>query len=188
MREALRALASNGLIVKTPGARGGSFVEYVDHHSLSAVFSDQLRSTLEMGSVTYDEVARFRNLLEIPSARLAAEHRTEAQLEELRMVIEREKTVSVEDPIVPTLNVQFHSALAEASGNRVLAASISALHNVTHPLAFIETSPELGRQAVRHQIAITAAVADQDPDAAAAAMERHLDYLILHAARATKGN
>lgn len=176
VREALRSLASSGLITKTPGARGGSFVEYVDHHALSDLLSDRLRSTLELGSVTYDEVAQFRNLLEIPTARLAAEHRTEEQLKELEAVIEREKTVEVTDPAVPELNIAFHSTLGEASGNRVLAASVASLHRVTHPLAFIETSPELGKQAVLHHIAIVAGIRAKDPDQAADAMEAHLEY------------
>lgn len=182
VREALRSLASSGLITKSPGARGGSFVEYVDHHALSDLLSERLRSTLELGSVTYDEVARFRNLLEIPSARLAAQNHTEEQLAELEAVIEQEKTVEVSDPVVPELNVAFHSELAEASGNRVLAASVASLHRVTHPLAFIQTSPELGRQAVRHHIAIFAAVRTGDPDEAAKKMETHLEYLLRNAA------
>jgi DNA-binding FadR family transcriptional regulator len=84
VREALRALAEKGLITKTPGARGGSFVQYVDHHVVSQVLSERLMSTMELGSISYGEVADFRNLLEIPSARLAAERRTEENLEELR--------------------------------------------------------------------------------------------------------
>lgn len=182
VREALRSLVESGFITKKAGARGGSVVQYVDHHAVSRMLADRLGSTLELGSIDYGEVADFRNMLEVPSARLAAENRTEEQLEELRHIIDLEKEVKAGDASVPKLNEMFHSTLAEASGNLVLAASISALHRVTHPLAFIQRSEELGRDAVRHHIAITSAVQSQDPDAAASAMEQHLQYLLQHAA------
>lgn len=180
VREALRSLAEAGLITKSPGANGGSFVEFVDHHTLSTAVSERLTSTLELGSITYDEVAEFRNLLEVPSARLAARNRTDAQLAALRDIIDLEKKTTVDDPNVHQYNVQFHCLIAEAAGNRVLAAFVAALHRVTHPLTFIDTSPELGRQAVKHHIAIVSAVAAQSADKAADAMQRHLTYLREH--------
>lgn len=182
IREALRSLAEAGLISKTPGAGGGSFVEFIDHSTISAHLSDHLASTLEIGSITSQEVASFRNLLEVPCAELAAVNRSDEHVARLHEVIELEKSTTVDDPAVPELNAQFHRTLADASGNRLLAAFVSALHGVTHPLAFVSTSPELGRVAVRHHIAITAAVAASDPEAAAEAMEEHLDYLRTHGA------
>ena len=184
IREALRGLAEGGLISKIPGANGGSFVTYFDHHMLGDVVSDRLSNTLELGSISYDEVAAFRNLLEVPAARLAATNRTQEHLDGLHDVIEREKHASVSDPEVPMFNAEFHRIIAEATGNRLLASFVSALHRVTHPLAFIDTSPELGKQAVLHHIAIVSAVAACDPDRAAKSMEEHLDYLRDHVAHA----
>lgn len=181
VREALRALAEAGLITKSPGVTGGSFVERVDHHALGSILRDRLNSTLELGSISYDEVDAFRNLLEVPSASLAAENHTEEQLEDIRAVIAREKEVEVDDPEVPELNIRFHTAIAEASGNRLLSAFISALHRAAHPLAFITTDAEVGRDAVKDHIRIAAAIADRDADAAAKAMEEHLEYLRKHA-------
>ncbi|MGN1288807.1 MAG: recombinase family protein, partial [Bradyrhizobium sp.] len=45
----------------------------------------------------------------------------------LREIIDREKNCKVDDPAVPELNAAFHSALAEATDNRVLAAFVAAL-------------------------------------------------------------
>jgi GntR family transcriptional repressor for pyruvate dehydrogenase complex len=182
VREALRALAESGLITKQAGATGGSFVEYVDHKALATVLSDRLQSTLQLGSITFQEVSAFRDLLEVPSARLAATNRTAAQLEALRAIVDEEKQATVDDPRVPELNAQFHVALAEASGNRMLTATVTAMHAATHPLGYIETSPDLGRQSVKHHIAIVSAVRDRDADAAVSAMRTHLRYLEEHAA------
>jgi DNA-binding GntR family transcriptional regulator len=109
-------------------------------------------------------------------------NRSPEQLGALRETVDREKAARVSDPEVPELNIRFHTELAEASGNRVLAASVAALHRVARPLAFIDTSSELGLAAVRHHIAIVAAVQASDPDAAAEAMQAHLDYLRAHVA------
>lgn len=182
IREALRSLAENGLITKTPGSKGGSFVQYVDHHALATVLGDRLKSTLELGNITYEEVAQLRSYLDIPSSRLAALNRTDAQVQELREIVEGEKGVQVTDDEVPDLNIRFHSSLAEATGNRLLAAIIATLYRVAKPLAFIHADAEVGRDAVRQHIEIVSAVENQDVDGAAAAMRKHLDYLGQHAA------
>jgi GntR family transcriptional regulator, transcriptional repressor for pyruvate dehydrogenase complex len=181
IREALRSLASSGLISKSTGANGGSYVEYFDHHDLADLVVDRVTSTLELGSITYVEVAQFRNLLEVPSARLAASNRSDEQLAGLHEIIDREKTTSADDPMVHTYNSEFHQLIADASGNRLLAAFVAGMHRITDPLAFIDTSPEVGRKAVEHHIAIYSALANSDPDLAAAAMADHLDYLQKHA-------
>lgn len=180
VREALRSLTAKGLIRKSPGSRGGSFVQSIDHHTLEAGVREQLRSVLQVGSVSYDEIAELRCLLEIPSARLAAVHRTGRQLEDLRNVIEGEKGERAESPNVLEMNMRFHEVVALASQNRILWAFTIALHRSARPLTFIDRNEELGRQAVRHHIRIYKAIAQQDPDAAGEAMKDHLTYLQEH--------
>lgn len=181
IREALRSLAEGGLITKVPGMKGGSFVEYVDHHALSMLVSQRMSSVLDLGSITHEEVADFRDLLEVPCARLAARNRTDEDLAALHDVIEREKVAEVDDPSVPDMNAEFHSLMAAATQNRVLAAFVAALHRVAHPLAFIHTDAEVGQQAVRHHIELYSAIKTQDEDAAVEVMRRHLVFLDKHA-------
>ena len=181
IREALRSLASGGLISKSTGANGGSFVEYFDHNDLADLVVERVTSTLELGSISYDEVAQFRNLLEVPSARLSAANRTDEHIEALRDIIDREKSTSADDPKVHDYNSEFHRVIADASGNRLLAAFIVAMHRITDPLAFIDTSPEVGRKAVSHHIAIFSSLVKGDADLAATAMADHLAYLQEHA-------
>jgi DNA-binding FadR family transcriptional regulator len=178
VREALRALAADGLISKTPGVRGGSFVQGVDHLSLGATMHDSMENVLRLGRLTYEEVAHVRFLLEVPSARLAARNRDERDLEQLRAILDDERGTTVEDPAVPQLDVSFHSAVAQAAKNRALAAFVSALHRVTRPVLYVELSPQVGRDTVGHHAAIVRAIADQDEERAAAAMDEHLSYLM----------
>lgn len=177
VREALRSLASEGLISKTPGASGGSFVQVVDHQSLAALLGETMETTLRFGSINHDEVARVRRLLEVPSAGLAAEHRTDADLELLDYILARQKGLTVESPEVPNLDVDFHTAIAEASKNRVLSSFVSALHRVTRPVLFLDLSPEVGKATVAQHAAIVRAISEGSPQNAAHAMSEHLDYL-----------
>lgn len=165
VREALRSLAESGLIRKLPGASGGSFVEYVDHHSLSALLADRLRGTLELGSIDYAEVDQLLEILEVLSARLAAKQRTEEQLAALRALVD--EADADRDPA--ELEAEFHGVLGEASGNRVLASLLAALHRVQRPQTARPTA------AAQHA-ALVSAVADGDAERAADLTSKHLHW------------
>lgn len=182
LREALRVLASQRLIAKVPGARGGNIVQSVDHISLGEVVTEAVDNLLALGSVAFDEVADLRRYLEIPSVRLAARHRTEADLAELRDVVRRQRTASVDDPEIPELDRLFHTGIAKASGNRVLSSLVVALHHVTEPVHYLDLKPEVGRETVKQHQRILAAIDARDPDEGAAAIVEHLDYLRKHIA------
>ena len=187
VREALRSLVAQGLIETSPGARGGSFVRTIDHSALGSALVDSVGRLLALGSIRFDEVAITRQYLEIPSVRLAAEHRTEQDLAELTGVLELQKSISVDDPRVPKLDEQFHGTIARASGNRVLASFVGALHLTTEPVHYLDLSPEVGRTTVRQHQRIVAAIADRDPVEAEAAMVEHLTYLREHLAEHARG-
>ena len=177
VREALRALAADGLISKVPGVAGGSFVQSVDHRSLGAVLGQSLANIVRLGAITHREVQQLRLMLEVPSASLAASERSDADIETLRRIVGREKETTIDDPDVPELDISFHTAVAEASGNRVLASFVAALHRVTRPVSALELSPEVGRRTVRQHVEVVRAIEAGDAQAAGNAMAAHLDYL-----------
>jgi GntR family transcriptional repressor for pyruvate dehydrogenase complex len=181
IREALRSLIESGLLTKGPGTTSGLYVQSVDHNSFSLAVSDRLSSVLDIGSVTPAEVSNFRDMLEVPTARLAAEHRTESNLVRLHEIIDKERSTTYDDPAIPELNAEFHCEIANASSNRVLAAFVSALHRTAKPLAFVNTDEALGRESVAHHIQLYRVIKAQDPAAAAEAMQGHLNYLREHA-------
>jgi GntR family transcriptional regulator, transcriptional repressor for pyruvate dehydrogenase complex len=177
VREALRSLAAAGLIFKVPGASGGSFVQVIDYRALGAVLGDSIVNTLRLGTVEYDEVAQVRYLLEVPSAKLAATNRSEEDVETLRSIVDRQKEITFDHPDVPGLDVDFHSAIGDASGNRVLASFVTALHRATRPVLAKHLDAKAGRDTVRQHAAIVKAINEGDAEAAAGAMEKHLNYL-----------
>lgn len=180
VREALRALSTQNLIEKVPGAGGGSFVRAVDHQSLGDVLSESMHNLLSLGSIEPVEVNSVREYLEVPAVRLASLHREPSDLEELRQIVEQQKSISVNNPSVPRLDVDFHSAVARASRNRVLASFVHALHEQVMPVRFLDLSEEVGIRSVQQHLRIVRAIESQDADEAEAAMTEHLTYLRNH--------
>jgi GntR family transcriptional regulator, transcriptional repressor for pyruvate dehydrogenase complex len=180
LREALRSLTSQRLISRVPGARGGNFVETVDYRALGAVMTESVDNLIALGSIDFAEVADVRRQLEVPSVRLAAANREAHHLERLEAIVARQKRASVDDPEIPELDRRFHTLIARASGNRVLASFVSALHRATEPVHYLDLSPEVGRVTVRQHQTILRAIEAQDADAAAEAIVEHLDYLRRH--------
>lgn len=177
IREALGSLASAGLISKTPGASGGSFVRIVDHETLGFSVGESMENTLRFGNIDFREINQTRRMLEVPSVRAAAQRRSVADIEVLTENIERQKNATVDDPESADLDTSFHTAIAEASKNRVLASFVFALHRVLRQLLFLDISPEEGKAFVQQHIAIVQGIINGDEAAAAKAMEEHLDYL-----------
>jgi DNA-binding FadR family transcriptional regulator len=177
IREALQSLWAEGLIRKIPGAGGGSFVESVDHRSLERAMQQSLHRLLQLGTLRPDEVNLVRELLELPAVRLAALNRSDADLAQLRANLAARRTIVPADPRAAELDNEFHRLAAEASGNRVLAALIAALHAESSPDAQA-TDGERGDQAtLRHHQQIVDAIAARDADEAEAAVIAHLSFI-----------
>jgi DNA-binding FadR family transcriptional regulator len=130
------------------------------------------------------ELLAVRGMLEIPAAALAAEHRTEEHLATLRTAILDASTADLEE-LLFAHNV-FHVAIAEASGNSLLAL-------LTRPLYLLANAREVSETITRdfwavviddHQ-AILRAVERGDPEGARAAAAAHVDRLV--AASASEG-
>jgi GntR family transcriptional repressor for pyruvate dehydrogenase complex len=177
VREALRSLDTSGLIKKVPGAGGGSFVRSMGSGELAELFADSLAVMLAMGTAVSSELVTIRSFLEVPSARLAAVHRSASDIADLREVLEEERRAAFDDARVAELDVQFHSSIAGATGNAILAALVGSLHTVMRPVAQMEITEEIGWRTVRQHREIIDAIERGDPDAAEIATRSHLEYL-----------
>lgn len=187
VREALRSLATSGLISKVPGSGGGSFVRSVDHWSLGRVVLEGMRNLLQLGTIEAAEASDVRYMLEVPAARLAAENRTDSDLRILERIVSQLAATSHEDPDVAAMDTQFHTTIALTSRNRVLACLIYALHTVSEPVRNLSLTAEVGRESHRQHRHLLDAIKDRDPDAAEAAMIEHVAYLKKHPKRKTNG-
>jgi DNA-binding FadR family transcriptional regulator len=182
VREALGALVNSGLIRKIPGVAGGSFVNTVTPDSLADMISKSMSTVMRLGALHVGELTSVRRVLEVPAARLAADNRTDQQIDRLRSIVERQRTTTIDDPNIPAYDLAFHTTVGHASGNRLLAALVGALHDVTHPAQYLEITPAVARKTVRQHMDIVAALAAGRPDDAAATMDEHLAYVLRYSA------
>jgi GntR family transcriptional repressor for pyruvate dehydrogenase complex len=177
VREALRLLTAQNLIVTAKGRTGGS---YVSAPSLAHI-TEFVRSGLDLLTdgrrVSLDELLEARELLEVPAARLAAQRRSEEQLTQLEACTPPGiLTLSPTDQF--SYNEEFHSIVIRASGNTLLGIAAQPIFTV---LQRNLSRSALGRRfhsSIRsHHHAIAAAIAQGDADAADGEMRAHLRFL-----------
>jgi len=174
IREALGSLVGQGLITKTRGINGGSFVSApsVDQASESLHLSLQRLGSAD--GVSVGEVAESRLLLEVPAARLAARRRTDADIAELRACAH----LHAEGRPASGGDRRFHRAVAVASGNRLLQLAIEPINLVLgtqldhsrYPAGFLAEIDE-------HHQGIAEAIAAGDEDRSETLMREHLEAL-----------
>ena len=177
LREGVRALAVMGVLETRQG--DGTHVTSLDATSLLsplAVYAD-----LQMANDA-TQLLHVRRILEAESAALAARTLSDDQLAELDAVLGRVDVIiakGVDDGDlgdVIAADTEFHTRIAQATGNQPLAALIESLASRTHRTrtwrAMTERGTVPGAQA-EHR-AILAELRRHDPDRARVRMESHL--------------
>ena len=176
VREALRLLASQHLIVTTRGVTGGSFVAHPDAEQLADALSTGLSLLNNSAEVGFADLLELRRALEIPAAGLAAERRTDANLVELRGALF--------DPDMDELDTMlaahtaFHSAVASATGNPLFELVTRPLYHVSYGEEVVGSLPDGYWEHIDadHRELLTC-IRNQEPDAAVTVGRRHLDYI-----------
>ncbi len=172
LREALRRLRHDGIIVSRQGA--GTYLQRLPSSRLGEHL-DTARLSLVL------EGFELRMALEPLAARLAARHRSEAQLAglerlagELRAAFEARRLPVEEDHA-------FHRAIAVASGNGLLVGALDQLAEpvkrglgVTLSLTRVGSSGRRARVLDEHE-RVLRAIRLSDAEGAALAMAYHLD-------------
>lgn len=176
VREALRALAANNLVRTAKGASGGTFVTLptVDH--ISSFLQANIGLLSESNDVTLEEFLEARRLLEGFAARQCALRHTEADLDRLRATMVDSHELSVEEQF--HYNKEFHSVLVDGAGNTLLRIAAQPIFSVLQTNLRRDTlGPAFGEHVEHDHRAILAAIERGDGDAAAAEMDRHIDFL-----------
>jgi GntR family transcriptional regulator, transcriptional repressor for pyruvate dehydrogenase complex len=176
VREALRALAAHNLVRTAKGASGGTFVTLptVDH--ISAFMQANISLLSEANDVTLEEFLEARRLLEVFAARQCAQRRHEADLDRLRATVIRAGTHPPDEQFL--YNKEFHSVLVDGAGNTLLRIAAQPIFSVLQTnLSRDRLSSTFSEHIEHDHRAILAAIECGDGDAAAAEMDRHLDFL-----------
>jgi GntR family transcriptional repressor for pyruvate dehydrogenase complex len=184
IREAMRMLESQGLIA--PGA-GGAFVVADASSPLNSSF--RLLSTLD-GASGIRDLYELRLILDCESAALAAERHTQVDIQAMDGAVEDMRRALADgggpEEFIDA-DLQFHLAVAGATGNRLIVHSMQAIRNVVREALMtvyvVRGSPE--NAVVEHSVIRTAIVA-RDPRLARQEMRAHLSRVESDVERAAR--
>lgn len=176
VREALRVLETEGLIVTRVGRNGGSVVRRPGHEAISRSLEVFVRSH----DVRVGALLEVREAIEPAAARLAALHRTEADLAALREAHAELAALPVDVGEFARINYRWHLAVVRASRNELLVAFFSALADPLYAATEYRAlnTVELRRDVVRAHGRVIEAIAARDADAAFRAMLRHVSAYV----------
>ena len=168
VREAIRLLEAQHLVVTSRGTTGGTFVARPGTDRISLDLGTSLDVLVAHDTVTVDQILEARRLLEVPAAALAAKRRDDGQLEELRRCVEAGRSA----------NEHFHKALLEASGNPLVEVMCEPLFGVLQGrLRRDEASADFWDTVDGDHRRLLELVEAGDAEGTAAEMERHLTNL-----------
>jgi GntR family transcriptional repressor for pyruvate dehydrogenase complex len=177
LREALRLLSSAHLIRATKGPGGGIFVAATPEQGIGLSVAESVASMLSAESIELDELIETRMLLEVPLAGLAAQRATDADVAQLRAILDEAGDVAQGDSF-RVLDSRLHGTIAAIAGNRLARAFTDWIGRVLQPPLHILVEPAVVDAVVVEQHRdIVHAIERGDPAAAERAMREHLVYL-----------
>lgn len=170
VREAIKSLAEKDLVEIHVGR--GTFVKAPSPDRVA----DTINILIQVARGSIDDLQVARQILEVPIARLAAEHRTADHLDRLSSLIDLMET-HLDDPTAfINADTDFHGELARATGNpvlRVLIQPIISLLRDEHTFA-VDYQTAFEAALVSHR-EIYDHIEAQEADEAAASMRSHLE-------------
>jgi GntR family transcriptional repressor for pyruvate dehydrogenase complex len=167
----LRALAAMGVVRSRRGS--GTYIRA----GPPVLGSEALRFLAALHGFTGDEMYESRGILEVGAAGLAAERATPEQVAALAEEVAN-LFASMDDPVGFLVHdINFHRAVANASGNPIVAAvmeMLSELYYERRRETATHASDRNLRDAAEMHRRICQAVRARDPEAARRAMNEHL--------------
>jgi len=170
IREALKKLEAMGVVQIRHG---------------SGVFVTRSEEVLVLGNPDYAGTVTKKLLLDLISARIpiesqsaadAVRHATPEQLVELRRILVEAGQNLGDDEILNTVNMEFHSKIAQASGNSVTAQLLNVLHDLFTDEQRLILSIFGSREADhKDHLAILEAIERRDEALAVERMRAHLE-------------
>lgn len=178
LREAIKQLSARGMVDSRQG--GGTFVTDRLERSFSGPWEELLGQHVDLR----DDVLEFRRMLEGEVAALAAVRATDADRTRLaQLFAELEASYATGDLVLQsTADVAFHSALADAAHNVLLAHLTTSLlgmlqSNIHDNIANLFNIKPVASDLLAQHRAIWHAIDGRDPARARAAAETHLDFV-----------
>lgn len=166
LRQATVSLEVQGLLEVRHG--GGIYVRSLN------VEPERLKTMLTRRRHLPD-VLEAREAIECMLARLAAQRRTDADLDAIDAALRAMAAERAAGEIANAADQRFHTAIAQAAGNKLLLDVMAAFQDAIQETR-LESLSEPGRppRSLEEHRRIAEAIRQQDPRRAEAAMRRHL--------------
>ena len=170
VREALAALEVLGVVEVRPGS--GTYLR----SSTSELLPQTLSWGMLLGAPKTRELIGVRHGLEVQAARLAASSITDDGLRHLAAHLKTMRANRTSLDAFVAADLRFHQEVAEGSGNALLDQMLQSVRSLLR--VWVERAvrdPKHVRTTCTQHAAILKALRGRDPDAAADAMNLHMD-------------
>lgn len=168
VREGLRMLESHQII--QPNSRGNYTVGEKNVAMVAA-----LEMLLSLGQASLEDVHQLRTLLEVEVAGLAALHRSDEDLAAVRSSLRDMINARNDRTKALEADLNFHVALARASGNGALVASVMAVRTVWRQ-RLANRDFDINEAIAQHQLIIETVVA-RDVEGARRRVADHMSWI-----------
>jgi DNA-binding FadR family transcriptional regulator len=173
LREALRILEVNGLVMLKPGPGGGPVVAQHDPASFGQMMTLHLQSL----GATYRQLLEARVDYESLLARKAAEREGDEAGEIMRAAMKAPPASPADDGQYVSATGGFHSAVGRASGNPVLALAADAIYSIwAVRVTRVLYAPEHREDVLRDHAAIAKAIERHEATRAERLMREHMQH------------
>ena len=177
IREALKILNREQVIMPNPNKESGYVIANFHPDNAMTNVRDTIILSLTFHTMTLLDLFHVRQMLEIPCAGLAAERRTEKDLERLRESLPMVDLESRSTREIIELDLNFHLILAESTHNPLAIMLVRALTT-----AYTRFIPELLRVDKASIVAdlpeVFEAIHDQDVERAKLQMQQHMSNFV----------
>jgi GntR family transcriptional regulator, transcriptional repressor for pyruvate dehydrogenase complex len=184
VREALRVLEAGGLIEIRVGARGGAFITSPTSEQIGAGLAD----LLNLSPLTSGEVTEARQVFELGIVPLVVERATDADISELRQMIELHRAALEADGYTMAMSAEFHIRVAACTHNPAIEMLVQSFHGplLMSLLEAKVAAPLMGRRGTEEHSAFIDAIAKRDAEKAREIMRTHLQRTADRVAQAAK--
>jgi len=172
VREALRALETQGLIVSRTGA--GNFVAELPIESLVAPLAAML---IEEKHALAD-IFEMRKLIEPHIASLAAERATKRDIERMKKILDKQREAVSRGETGVEADAELHFAIGRATQNQALEKLVSGLMDIlSHSREESLQTKDRRKASIESHRKIISAIEDHDRKKAREAMLYHIEQV-----------
>lgn len=172
VREALRALETQGLVVSRTGM--GTFVADLPIEALVA----PLATLLIEGKSALVDIFEMRKLIEPHIASLAAERATKRDVARMYRILEKQKDEVDRGSTGVEEDAEFHFFIGRATQNQALEKLVSGLMDIlSHSREESLQTPGRSQASLESHHRILSAIEEHDKERARAAMLRHIEQV-----------